>query len=133
MSLVRCVSSLLLGVVGIAQAGEAWRLVYEDAAMRVAVDMASIQRESQGVTIRERHRLAIAEIDGESLRRVVEIQYRRAVDCENQRLAVLSRAMFSDHDALVHYEAARPANLQWTTPGNERESRLYEWVCDIRP
>lgn len=131
MRRVRCACSLLLVAAGIAQAGETWRSVYADASVRVAVDMGSIQRDSQTVSFRERHRLAVAEIDPESLRRVVEIQYRRAVDCESRRLAVLSRAVFSDQDALVHYAAARPANPQWVSPGSEQENRLYEWACEF--
>jgi hypothetical protein len=124
---------LLAGMMNAAQGGEAWQQVYEDATIRVAIDSASIRREKQTVTFRERHVLATAEIDPESLRRIVEIQYRRLVDCRKKRLAVLSRAMFSDQDALVHYESSRPGRLNWLAPRNEREIRLYEWVCGARP
>jgi hypothetical protein len=85
------------------------------------------------VAFRERHVLAVAEVDPESLRRIVEIQYRRLADCRKKRLAVLSQAMFSEQDALVHYEAAKPEKLNWLAPRNEQEIRLYEWVCGARP
>lgn len=123
---------LLAGVMSAARGGEAWQAVYEDAAVRVAVDAASIRREKQTVVFRERHALTVAEVDPESLRRIVEIQYRRLADCGKKRLAVLSRAMFSEQDALVHYEAAKPDRLNWLAPRNEREIRLYEWVCGAR-
>lgn len=124
---------LLAGIMNAAQCGEAWQAVYEDATVRVAVDAASIRREKQTVSFRERHALTVAEVDPESLRRIVEIQYRRIVDCRKKRLAELSKAMFSEQDALVHYEAARPEKLNWLAPRNEREARLYEWVCGARP
>jgi protoheme ferro-lyase len=124
---------LLSAGMNAAQGGEAWQAVYEDASIRVAVDAASIRREKQTLIFRERHVLATAEIDPESLRRIVEIQYRRLVDCRKKRSAVLSRAMFSDQDALVHYESSRPGKLNWLAPNTEQEIRLYEWACGTRP
>jgi hypothetical protein len=124
---------LLSGVMNAAQGGEAWQAVYEDATVRVAVDAASIRREKQTVAFRERHVLAVAEVDPESLRRIVEIQYRRLADCRKKRLAVLSQAMFSEQDALVHYEAAKPEKLNWLAPRTGQEMKIYEWVCGARP
>lgn len=124
---------LLVGVMGAAQGGEAWQAVFEDATVSVAVDVASLRREKQTVSFRERHALAVSKVDPESLRRIVEVQYRRLADCRKKRLAVLSQAMFSDQDALVHYEASRPGRLNWLAPRNEQEIRLYEWVCGARP
>ena len=123
---------LIAGVMGTAQGGEAWQAVFEDATVRVAVDVASLRREKQTVSFRERHALAVSKVDPESLRRIVEVQYRRLADCRKRRLAVLSQAMFSEQDALVHYEASRPGKLNWLAPRNEQEIRLYEWVCGAR-
>lgn len=124
---------LLAGIINAAQGGEAWQAVYEDAKVRVAVDAASIRREKQTVTFRERHALTVAEVDPESLRRIVEVQYRRLADCRKKRLAVLSQAMFSEQDALVHYEAAKPEKLNWLAPRTGQEMKIYEWVCGARP
>ncbi len=124
---------LLAGVMNAAQGGEAWLAIYEDAAVRVAVDAASIRRDKQTVSFRERHAAAVVEVDPESLRRIVEVQYRRVADCRKKRLAVLSQAMFSEQDALVRYEAAHPGRLNWLAPRNEQEIRLYEWACGASP
>jgi hypothetical protein len=121
--------ALHAGAASLAQAGEAWQPVYEDAATRVSIDAASIRKEGQIVTFRERHVLAKAETDAESLRRIVEIQIRRAVDCRKKRLAVQSRAMFTDQDSMVRYEASRLEKPNWQAPRNEHEVRIHEWVC----
>lgn len=124
---------LLAVMMGTAHGGEAWQAVYEDAMVQVAVDTASIRRDGQNVMFRERHVLIAAEVDPESLRRIVEVQYRRLADCHKKRLAVLSQARFSEQDALVHYVASRPEKLNWLPPRSKQEIRLYEWVCGARP
>lgn len=101
--------------------------------VRMAVDTASIRRDKQKVMFRERHVLVATEVDAESLRRIVEVQYRRLADCRKKQLAVLSQAKFSEQDALVHYEASRPEKLNWLAPRSEQEIRLYEWACGARP
>lgn len=121
---------ILLAIMVVAvKAGESWQPVYEDAAMRVAIDLTSLRKDRQTVLFRERHVLAKAEIDADSLRRIVEIQIRRAVDCRRKRLAVQSTAMFSDRDALVRYEASRPDKLTWLAPRNDLEAKIQDWVC----
>ncbi|NWG39437.1 MAG: hypothetical protein HXY27_05670 [Hydrogenophilaceae bacterium] len=124
--------ALYAGAVSLAHAGEAWQPVYEDEAVRVSIDSASISRNGQIVMFRERHALARAEIDQTSLRRIVEIQIRRAVDCRKRRFAIQSKAMFTEQDSMVRYEASRPEKPNWQPPQNEQEVRVYEWVCVSR-
>ena len=119
----------LTGLPGMALAGESWRTVFENAALRVDVDTGSLRSDKNMALFRERHRLAAGEIDPESLRHIVEIQIRRQADCRKRRLAVLSRAAFSDQDALVRYEAFRIEKLKWQSPAAEWEMRIYETVC----
>jgi hypothetical protein len=123
---------LLAALAPVVHGSEAWHEVYATAGSKVAVDAASLRREKQIVSFRERHVLLAAEVDAASLRPIAEIQYRRLADCQTKRLARLSRAMFSDADALVHYEAARPGRTQWAPPRGDEERRVYEWVCGAR-
>lgn len=121
-----------MGAANAAQGREAWQMVYEDALLRVEVDMASIRHDARVVTFRERHIPAVAEIDPASLRRIVEIQARRSVDCNKKRFALLSRAVFSDRDALVGYEASKKENPKWVEANADRETKLFELICGSR-
>ncbi len=51
----------------------------------------------------------------DSQRPILEILDRRMVDCWGRRVATLSRAVFSDHDALIHYQnqTGWPIKAEW--------------------
>ncbi len=117
------------GFSGVALGEENWRTVFENATLRVDVDAASLRGNKILTVFRERHRFSAGETDPDSLRRITEIQVRRQADCRKRRLAVLSRAAFSDQDALVRYEAFHLEKVKWLSPATEWEMRVYETVC----
>lgn len=123
---------LLAAIAPRVQGGEVWHELHATADVKVAVDVGSLWREKQLISFRERHVLLTAEVDPESLRRIVEIQYRRQADCEKRRLAILSRAVFSEGDGLVRYEATRRGRTAWVPPQGEADLRVYQWVCGGR-
>lgn len=123
------ISALLVCNLSMAQAGESWQTVFEDAAVSVAIDNASIRRQSQIAVFRERRVMLKPEIDQASMRRVQEIQYRRQVDCAGRMLSELSRAVFSEQGALIHYEANLPVQAKWESPQSGKDLKLIEMVC----
>jgi len=110
-------------------AEEVWQQVFTDESQVVSVDAASFFRQKQRVVFRERHVLLPPQTDPASLRKIVEVQYRRAVDCAARRLAVLSRAAFSENNALVHYEAVQAGKAGWTVPRSTLENNLLVRAC----
>ncbi len=111
------------------QADEAWQFVFEDASVSVAIDSANIRRENQVAIFRERQVLIKPELDQSSLRHVREIQYRRQAHCGQKTLSELSRAVFSDEGALIHYQARNPAQAKGEAAQSGREVKLIEAVC----
>ncbi len=112
-------------------AEEVWQPVFTDETRVVSVNAASFARQKQRVVFRERHVLLPPQTDPESLRKIAEVQYRRAVDCADRRLAVLSRAAFSENNALVHYEAVQPGKANWIVPRSTLESNLLVRACGV--
>jgi hypothetical protein len=112
-----------------AQADEAWQLVYEDASLSASIDTANISRQAQMVIFREREILHKPELDPATMRKIQETQYRLQVNCTSRRLRELSRAVFSEQGALMHYEATSPAKAHWEAPQSEKDLKLLEAVC----
>ena len=110
-------------------AEEVWQPVFTDETRVVSVDAASFARQKQRVVFRERHVLLPPQTDPESLRKIVEVQYRRVVDCADRRLAVLSRSAFSENNALVHYEAVQVGKANWIVPRSTLENNLLVRAC----
>lgn len=123
------ISALLVCNLSMAQAGESWQTVFEDASLSVAIDFASIRREKQIAMFRERQVMRKHELDQASMRRIQEVLYRRQADCSGRMLSELSRAVFSDQGVMIHYEARRPAQVKWEAPQTSRDARLIESVC----
>ena len=110
-------------------AQEAWKQVFMDETLVVSVDVASFSRQKQNVIFRERHVLSPPQTDPDSLRKIVEIQYRRMANCVDRKLAVLSRAAFSENNALLQYEAFRVGKAKWIVPRSVLENSLLISVC----
>lgn len=101
----------LLAVPGWAAAD--WRVVQQTPALTVAIDAASLERLAGGVRFRERHSLPGGQLDPHSRRTIREILHKRQLDCRARRIATLSRAVFSDHDALIEHRAVHPDHAAW--------------------
>lgn len=129
MSKFLVVLALSLGILPEGQAGEAWQPVFEDASVSVAVDSSSIRREGRLAVFRERMVLLKPELDQASMRPVKEVQHRRQIDCVGHVLSDLSRVVFSDQGALLHYEASRPSAVKWDAPKSDKDFKLIEVVC----
>lgn len=110
-------------------AQEAWKQVFMDETLVVSVDVASFSRQKQSVVFRERHVLSPPQTDPDSLRKIVEIQYRRMANCVDRKLAVLSRTAFSENNALLQYEAFRAGKAKWIVPRSVLENSLLISVC----
>lgn len=122
-------AAFLAGVLPAAAAAEAWQPLYEDGAVSVWIDAASLSRREQTWVFRKRESLRKPALDEASMRRIREIRYLRQADCAAQQLSTLSRAEFSEQGVLVRYEARRPDAAVWEAPISSRELRLLEAVC----
>ena len=120
---------LLACLVPPASAGEDWQKLYEDGAISVSVDAASLSRRGQNWVFRERELMREPQLDPASMRRIREIRFLRQADCAAHRLNTLSRAEFSEHGVMVHYEARRAEEAAWDGPRSGRELRLLLAVC----
>lgn len=100
----------------------------ESAVETVALESASLERTSDRVSFRLRQIPRDAERDPASPRRVREVLLKRMVDCRAHRVATLSRAVFSDHDALIHHEVMRPSPADWRDMSPD--DPLLRRVCD---
>ncbi|MDP3421874.1 MAG: hypothetical protein Q8S10_13255 [Thiobacillus sp.] len=93
----------------------------------VSIDLASLQRNAGRVDFREQRRKRDEQLHPGSQRPVRAILSRRAFDCERRRMATLSRAVFTDDDALIEHQAVRPQQAAWQAlPRDEPAFRL---VC----
>ena len=104
-----------------------WRVVSDSSNEVVSIDLASLQRAAGRVDFREQRRMRDVQLHPGSQRPVRAILSRRAFDCERRRMATLSRAVFTDDDALIEHHAVRPQQAAWQAlPRDEPAFRL---VC----
>jgi hypothetical protein len=104
-----------------------WRVVRDNPNEVVSIDLASLQRDAGRVDFREQRRVRGVQLHPGSRRPVRAILTRRVFDCERGRMATLSRAVFSDDDALIEHQATRPQQATWQPlSGDEPAFRL---VC----
>lgn len=120
-----CIAACLLALP--AWASPAWRVVLETDAESVAVDVGSLQRDKEQVGFRERRTMRGMQTNANSLRPVREVLSRRLADCRAQRIATLSRAVFSDDDALIEHRAARLSQAEWQPVA--KEDPVFRLVC----
>ena len=110
-----------------AGADDTWRVMIDNANEEVSIDLASLRRDAGRVVFREQRRVRAVQLHPGSRRRVRAILSRRVFDCERGRMATLSRALFSDNDALIEHQAVRPQQAAWQAlPRDEPAFRL---VC----
>ena len=110
-----------------AGADDTWRVMIDNANEEVSIDLASLRRDAGRVVFREQRRVRAVQLHPGSRRRVRAILSRRVFDCERGRMATLSRALFSDDDALIEHQAVHPQQAAWQAlPRDEPAFRL---VC----
>ncbi len=112
-------------------AAHGWQVVNETPEAVVSVDLASLERDAGVVSFRERHALRSGKIDPGSLRPLREELHKRVIDCSRMRVATLSRAVFTDNDAMVDHMAVKPGAARWKTIAPS--APLYKLVCRPLP
>jgi hypothetical protein len=104
-----------------------WQMVAETPAEVIAIDPSSFQRSAERVSFRERRTLRDGQIDASSLRPLREVVVKRMVDCRRYRIATLSRAVFSDGDALIDHQAVLPQYAEWQSIA--KDDPVFRLVC----
>lgn len=92
-----------------------------------AIELSSLQRNADYVSFRERHDVPNGRIDPETLRPVREVLVKRVLDCGKRRIATLSRAVFSEGDALIDYRAVHPRHAEWKRMA--KDDPVFKLVC----
>jgi Txe/YoeB family toxin of Txe-Axe toxin-antitoxin module len=104
-----------------------WRVVAETPREMVSIDFASLRRNGGQVSFRERRVMRDVQTDPNSLRPMREVLFKRVVDCRARRIATLSRAVFSDDDAMIDHQATRLNQAVWQPV--PAEDRVFRQVC----
>lgn len=104
-----------------------WLVVQQTPARTVAIDMSSRERLAEGVRFRERHRLHGEQLDPHSRRTIREVLHKRQLDCRARRITTLTRAVFSEHDALIEHHAVHPGNAVWQAVAPD--DPVFRTVC----
>lgn len=106
---------------------ESWQVVKQTRSEIVSVDTDSLRHEGRYIWFREKRVALIRQLDPGSLRPIRELQARRIADCDQHTLATVSLSVFSDHDALIDYQALRPQQARWEPALLDRE--VFERAC----
>ncbi|MDP1864246.1 MAG: hypothetical protein Q8K52_10110 [Thiobacillus sp.] len=104
-----------------------WQVMAESPSETTSIELSSIARTAHRVSFRVRHALRGGQMDLSTQRPMREILARRMVDCRSRRVATLSRAVFSDNDALIHYQASQPAKAEWAAM--TADDPLFKLLC----
>lgn len=120
-------TGLLAGLLVSPAWSDTWRVVSDTPNEVVSIDLASLQREAGRVVFREQRRVWGMQLHPGSQRLVRAILSRRVFDCERGRMATLSRAVFSDNDALIEHQATRPQQATWQPLS--RDEPAFRLVC----
>ena len=96
-----------------ALAGPVWQTVADTPETLTAIDTGGLERTADRVRFRERQSVRAARVDASTLRPIREVLEKRLIDCRAARIATLSRAVFSDDDAMIDYSAIRPDHAAW--------------------
>lgn len=106
-------SATLMLASGMALAGPVWQTVADTPEALIAIDTGGLERTADRVRFRERQSVRAARIDASTLRPIREVLEKRLIDCRAARIATLSRAVFSDDDAMIDHSAIRPDHAAW--------------------
>ena len=104
-----------------------WQVVKETPAEIISIERSDLQHGTGRVSFRERHVFRGRQIDPDSLRPIREILVKRMADCPGRRIATLSRAVFSDDDAMINYRAVRPLHAEWLVMA--KDDMTFRLVC----
>lgn len=91
------------------------------------IDRAGLERRGERIFFHERRVPRLKTIDVPSQRPVREVLLKRALNCSKLRVTTLSRAVFSDDDALIDHQATRLHEARWQViaPGEA----TFQLVC----
>ena len=120
-------TGLLAGLLVSPAWSDSWRVVSDRPNEVVSIDLASLQRHAGRVDFREQRRMRDVQLHPGSQRPVRAILSRRAFDCERRRMATLSRAVFTDDDALIEHQAVRSQQAAWQAL--PRDEPAFSLVC----
>ena len=102
-------------------------MVSETPRETVSLGLSSLERDADMVSWRQRHTMRHEFFNLGSVRPIREVLAKRVIDCGRNRAATLSRAVFSDNDALIDYQATRPKQAAWQPIS--RDAPLYRLAC----
>lgn len=126
--LIRAVAGVLMCVLAYpAVANGRWQVMAESPSETTSIELSSIARMANRVSFRVRHALRDGQVDLNTQRPMREILAKRMVDCRGRRVATLSHSVFSDNDALIHYQAVHPAKAEWTAM--TADDSLFKLLC----
>ncbi|MBT9591099.1 MAG: hypothetical protein IV089_09345 [Thiobacillus sp.] len=126
--MIRAVAGVLVCVLACpAVANGQWQVMTESPSETLSIELSSIARAANRVSFRVRHALRDGQVDPNTQRPMREILAKRMVDCRTRRVATLSRAVFSDNDALIDYQAVRPVQAEWMAM--TADDPLFKLVC----
>lgn len=104
-----------------------WQVMTETPAETTSIELSSLERGGDHASFRVRHALRDGRVDPGSQRPMREILTKRRVDCRSRRVATLSRAVFSDNDAMINYQAVHPGKAEWQAM--TLDDPLFKLVC----
>lgn len=102
-------------------------MISETPAETLSIELSTLERSADRVSLRARHALRDGSVDSGSQRPMREILAKYWVDCSGRRVATLSRAVFSDNDAMISHQAVRPAKAAWREM--DSDDPLYKRAC----
>ena len=123
LGLLACVASAPVWASG------PWQVTAESPTEVVSIDLSRLERNAARVIFRERHAMQGRQIDPASLRPIREVLIKRMIDCRSRRTATLSRAVFSDNDALIDHQAVHPRQAEWTPIA--KDDPVFKKVCGL--
>lgn len=91
----------------------AWQALDESPEGVRMIDLGRVERQGTTIRFHERQVLREGQVDAASLRPMREVLERRVLDCRSRRVATVSRAVFSDQDALIEHRATRVQASDW--------------------
>lgn len=91
----------------------AWQAFGESPAGVRMIDLARVERQGEQIRFHERISVHAGQVDPASQRPLREVLERRVMDCRTARVATVSRAVFSDQDALIEYRVSRVREADW--------------------
>jgi hypothetical protein len=118
---------LLLGLAAPAWARFDWQLVDSSETEQVFIDRAGLERRGERIFFHERRVPRLKTFDVPSQRPVREVLLKRALNCSKQRVTTLSRAVFSEDDALIDHQATRLNEARWQ--GIAPDTAVFQLVC----